>query len=156
MAELTCQNNALKAQLSQLRTGAGGDVTGTSQVATKTKEAMSAPPPASLEMRIAELNRQSAEARDKLLKLIEQQKNSLVVSPAISPITPQQGEPGRRARSMDAVTPLPQLTDSSMEETPSPGSRGSGRRSSASQRSNTSVIGSTRGGRAMAEPQWGK
>ncbi|KAG8535137.1 hypothetical protein GDO81_029339, partial [Engystomops pustulosus] len=117
---------------------------------------MSAPPPASLEMRIAELNRQSAEARDKLLKLIEQQKNSLVVSPAISPITPQQGEPGRRARSMDAVTPLPQLTDSSMEETPSPGSRGSGRRSSASQRSNTSVIGSTRGGRAMAEPQWGK
>ncbi|KAG8544059.1 hypothetical protein GDO81_023140, partial [Engystomops pustulosus] len=93
MAELTCQNNALKAQLSQLRAGAGGDITGTSQVATKTKEAMSAPPPATLEMRIAELNRQSAEARDKLLRLIEQQKNSLVVSPAISPITPQQGEP---------------------------------------------------------------
>ncbi|XP_040278799.1 spindle and centriole-associated protein 1 isoform X2 [Bufo bufo] len=144
MAELTCQNNALKAQLEQLRykTGGAGDSTDASHVTAEDKqEAPPAQSPMTLDMRIAELNRQSAEARDKLLRLIEQQKQSLVVSPAISPITPQLEEPGRRARLIDAVLPMPQFTDSSIEETPSPGS---GRRSSASQRSNSSVSGSSR------------
>ncbi|XP_044143329.1 spindle and centriole-associated protein 1 isoform X2 [Bufo gargarizans] len=143
MAELSCQNNALKAQLEQLRykTGGAGDSTDASHVTAENKEAPPAQSPVTLDMRIAELNRQSAEARDKLLRLIEQQKQSLVVSPAISPITPQLEEPGRRARLIDAVLPMPQFTDSSIEETPSPGS---GRRSSASQRSNSSVSGSSR------------
>ncbi len=41
-----------------------------------------------IEQKLQELNRQSAEARAKLLELIEQQKQStsLRVSPAISPV----------------------------------------------------------------------
>ncbi|XP_075118621.1 spindle and centriole-associated protein 1 isoform X1 [Leptodactylus fuscus] len=159
MAELSCQNNALKAQLMQLssRTGRASDSTDTSQVMAENKqEASSVQSPVTMEMRIAELNRQSAEARDKLLKLIEQQKQNLVVSPAISPITPQPEEPGRRVRLIDAVLPMPQFTDSSIEETPSPGSRGSGRRSSASQRSNSSMSVSSRGGRAAPDGPWVK
>ncbi len=43
-----------------------------------------------IEQKLQELNRQSAEARAKLLELIEQQKQStsLSVSPAISPVPP--------------------------------------------------------------------
>ncbi len=43
-----------------------------------------------IEQKLQELNRQSAEARAKLLDLIEQQKQStsLSVSPAISPVPP--------------------------------------------------------------------
>lgn len=43
-----------------------------------------------IEQKLQELNRQSAEARAKLLELIEQQKQStsLRVSPAISPVPP--------------------------------------------------------------------
>ncbi|XP_075707367.1 spindle and centriole-associated protein 1 [Rhinoderma darwinii] len=153
MAELTCQNNALKAQLKQLsyRPGRAGDNLGASQVAGENKQEVSpVRSPVTLEMRIAELNRQSAAARDKLLRLIEQQKQSQAVSPAISPITPQQEEPGRRVRAADAVLPMPQFTDSSTEWTPSPGS---GRRSSASPRSSSSATGSSRGGRAMTDGQ---
>ncbi|XP_069801620.1 spindle and centriole-associated protein 1 isoform X2 [Dendropsophus ebraccatus] len=152
MAELTCQNNALKAQLKQFSHKTGHSMDAAQEVA-ENKEAPSIQSPATLEMRIAELNRQSAEARDKLLRLIEQQKQSLVVSPAISPITPQQEESEKRVRLIDAVIPMPQFTDSSIEETPSPGSRGSGRRSSASQRSNLSVSGSSRGRRSVSDGQ---
>jgi len=43
-----------------------------------------------IEQKLQELNRQSAEARARLLELIEQQKQStsLRVSPAISPVPP--------------------------------------------------------------------
>lgn len=46
--------------------------------------------PKSLEERIAELNRQSTEARDKLLQLIDQQKLAAAdtVSQRISPVLP--------------------------------------------------------------------
>ncbi|XP_077149789.1 spindle and centriole-associated protein 1 isoform X4 [Ranitomeya variabilis] len=146
MAELTCQNNALKAQLQQF-------FSRTDSVDASQQEAPSAHSPGTLEMRIAELNRQSAEARDKLLRLIEQQKQSVVVSPAISPITPGQEESGRRARPIDAALPMPQLTDSSLEGTPP---IDSGRRSGASQRSDSSAIGSSRGRRAASDASWMK
>lgn len=44
----------------------------------------------SLEERIAELNRQSTEARDKLLQLIDQQKSAAadMVPPTLSPVPP--------------------------------------------------------------------
>lgn len=44
----------------------------------------------SLEERIAELNRQSTEARDKLLRLIDQQKLAVddMVPPMVSPVLP--------------------------------------------------------------------
>ncbi|KAG9471209.1 hypothetical protein GDO78_015503 [Eleutherodactylus coqui] len=151
MAELTCQNNALKAQLKQLgdKMGRAGNSMEASQLAAENKQEVSCiQSPVTLEMRITELNRQSVEARDKLLRLIEQQKQNLVVSPAISPITPQQEEPGRRVRQIDAVLPMLQLTDSSIGETPSPAS---GRRSSASRRSNSSVTSSSRGGRVQVK-----
>ncbi|XP_073433133.1 spindle and centriole-associated protein 1 isoform X2 [Dendrobates tinctorius] len=151
MAELTSQNSALKSQLQQFFSRT--DSVDASQVAAPDKEAPSVHSPGTLEMRIAELNRQSAQARDKLLRLIEQQKQSLVVSPAISPITPGQEESGRRARPIDAALPMPQLTDSSLEGTPP---IGSGRRSGASQRSNSSATGSSRGGRAASDASWMK
>ncbi|XP_069616634.1 spindle and centriole-associated protein 1 isoform X3 [Ranitomeya imitator] len=146
MAELTCQNNALKAQLQQF-------FSRTDSVDASQQEAPSAHSPGTLEMRIAELNRQSAEARDKLLRLIEQQKQSVVVSPAISPITPGQEDSGRRARPIDASLPMPQFTDSSLEGTPP---IDSSHRSGASQRSDSSATGSSRGRRAASEASWMK
>ncbi|XP_073526963.1 spindle and centriole-associated protein 1 isoform X1 [Phyllobates terribilis] len=150
MAELTGQNNAQKAHRREFFCRTDG--VDAAHEAAQDKEAPSAHSPGTLEMRIAELNRQSAEARDKLLKLIEQQKQSLVVSPAISPITPGQEESGRRERLIDAALPMPQLSDS-LEGTPPVGS---GRRSGASQRSNSSATGSSRGGRAASDTSWTK
>ncbi|KAM8934142.1 spindle and centriole-associated protein 1-like [Pelodytes ibericus] len=79
--------------------------------------------PSTLEMRILELNRQSTEAREKLLTLIELQKQSSVYSPAVSPITPLSNE----GKKLEVSIPMPRLNDSSLEETPSPASRSSGR-----------------------------
>ncbi|MEE6514975.1 hypothetical protein FKM82_023450 [Ascaphus truei] len=82
----------------------------------------------SLEHRIAELNRQSSEARNKLLNLIEHQKQSTVISPAISPITPQNERTGTGGRLIEVSLSMPRLPDSSLEESPSPASRTGGRR----------------------------
>ncbi|XP_068127010.1 spindle and centriole-associated protein 1 [Hyperolius riggenbachi] len=157
LAELALQNNALKDQLKQFSCktmlnpcpARSGDSETTHQPCPEVKT------PMSLEQRIAELNRQSAEARDKLLSLIEQQKQSGGVSPAISPITPQSQDSGSRGR-IDAVIPMPRLIDSSIEETPSPDSRSSGRRSSASCRSRSSVSSSYKGSRASGDVSWMK
>uniref|UniRef100_A0A8C0AUU0 Spindle and centriole-associated protein 1 n=1 Tax=Buteo japonicus TaxID=224669 RepID=A0A8C0AUU0_9AVES len=86
IAELTRQNSLIKAQLSKFR-GFSED----------TSDCLHQPDPIqnthlmvskSLEERIAELNRQSTEARDKLLQLIDQQKLAAadVVPPMISPV----------------------------------------------------------------------
>uniref|UniRef100_A0A8D0FY36 Spindle and centriole-associated protein 1 n=1 Tax=Strix occidentalis caurina TaxID=311401 RepID=A0A8D0FY36_STROC len=83
IAELTRQNSLIKAQLSKFR-GFSED----------TSDCLHQPDPnthlvvsKSLEERIAELNRQSTEARDKLLQLIDQQKlvAADTVPPMISP-----------------------------------------------------------------------
>ncbi|XP_075053529.1 spindle and centriole-associated protein 1 isoform X1 [Mixophyes fleayi] len=146
MTELTNQNNLLKAQLTQLRfnsplSAADKDRAVVLPGGSLQHSAVSVQSPMTLDMRIAELNRQSAEARDKLLSLIEQQKRNVVVSPAISPITPQREDSGGRERRIDAVVPMSRLADSSMEETPSAASRDSGRRSNTSLRSSVSLAG---------------
>lgn len=61
----------------------------------------------SLEERIAELNRQSTEARDKLLQLIDQQKlaAAAVVPPTISPVlSPSLNYPGKYPASGETKT----------------------------------------------------
>ncbi|XP_063812877.1 spindle and centriole-associated protein 1 isoform X2 [Pseudophryne corroboree] len=138
VAELTTQNNLLKAKLALFNSD--------SPLYPDDKSSVSVQSPMTAEMRIAELNRQSAEAREKLLHLIEQQKRTVAVSPAISPITPQCEDAGLRSRRVDAVIPFARLSDCSIGETPSPASGDSGKRSSASHRS-----GSSRGGRASAD-----
>ncbi|XP_072254543.1 spindle and centriole-associated protein 1 isoform X2 [Pyxicephalus adspersus] len=157
MAELTFQNNVLKAQLKQLgcNTALGSSLVKPNDGGTAVQVCAETKTPMTLEQRIAELNRQSAEARNKLLSLIEQQKQSTVVSPAISPITPQDENSGRRER-VEAVIPMPRFTDSSIEETPSPDSRSSGRRSSASHRSGSSVSSLYKGERSTGDVPWTK
>ncbi|XP_040195096.1 spindle and centriole-associated protein 1 isoform X2 [Rana temporaria] len=137
MAEMTFQNNVLKARLKEFGCNVAlspglvkpADSGATTQSSAETKQGVPlVQTPKTLEQRITELNRQSAEARNKLLSLIEQQKQSAVISPAISPITPQNEDSGKRER-IEGVIPMPRFTDFSIEETPSPDSRSSsGRR----------------------------
>ncbi|CAH2218805.1 spindle and centriole-associated 1 isoform X1 [Pelobates cultripes] len=133
MAELTQENSALKSHLKQVTKPMGKHDSPVGQTETAsplgpdtgsgTKAGMPGAVHTSLESRIAELNRQSAEAREKLLQLIDQQKQTSILSPEISPIPPQPST-GRR---LEVSIPMPCLNDSSLEETPSPASRGSSR-----------------------------
>ncbi|NWR12729.1 SPICE protein, partial [Paradoxornis webbianus] len=85
IAELTRQNALMKAQLSKFR-GVPGDKSDCLHQPDLTQDADPSPDSSqgqshvmvsrSLEERIAELNRQSTEARDKLLQLIDQQKSA--------------------------------------------------------------------------------
>uniref|UniRef100_A0A8C0TQN5 Spindle and centriole-associated protein 1 n=1 Tax=Canis lupus familiaris TaxID=9615 RepID=A0A8C0TQN5_CANLF len=102
IAELTLQNSAIKAHLNNIIEPGGEQGDGlrelnkqeTSHVSNMTTTFPAAQPliPSSMEERIAELNRQSMEARGKLLQLIEQQKliglnlSSPTVSPILSPL----------------------------------------------------------------------
>ncbi|XP_055965251.1 spindle and centriole-associated protein 1 isoform X2 [Sorex fumeus] len=101
IAELTLQNSAIKAHLNNIIPGGeqgDGPRELKKQEAGQTSDMPSTLPPAqpltpsSMEERIAELNRQSMEARGKLLQLIEQQKlisldaSSSPLSPALSPL----------------------------------------------------------------------
>ncbi|KAI6078899.1 Spindle and centriole-associated protein 1 [Aix galericulata] len=140
-AELTQQNSLIKAQLSKLRsfsedksaclhqpdsmqnTNPSSDSSQgqTHLVATK-----------SLEERIAELNRQSTEARDKLLQLIDQQKVAAadLVSPMISSVLPPSlNYTENTRRTIEVSIPVAASVDSSKEESVSPPSVTSVRRS---------------------------
>ncbi|XP_073687174.1 spindle and centriole-associated protein 1 [Garra rufa] len=111
IAELTRQNAAIRAQLGQHRPSPAGASVSREQSADRlsiTSSVVRQVSPATepqhtqqsisversstteIEQKLQELNRQSAEARAKLLELIEQQKQSasLRVSPAISPVPP--------------------------------------------------------------------
>ncbi|NXT70368.1 SPICE protein, partial [Chaetops frenatus] len=97
IAELTRQNALIKAQLSKFR-GVSGDKSDCLHQPDLTQNADPSPDSSqgqshlmvsrSLEERIAELNRQSTEARDKLLQLIDQQKSAAadMVPPMLSPV----------------------------------------------------------------------
>ncbi|XP_048385137.2 spindle and centriole-associated protein 1 [Stegostoma tigrinum] len=135
MTELQLQNSTLKAQLSQFNID---------------KLPNSAPqierfvprPCDSLQQRINELNYQSAEARSKLLKLIEQQRqiSGDSASPPISPI-PAEGiwtETGRK--SLDVLIPLPNGLDFSSESTPCPASEINSNRSTDNASRNSSSL----------------
>ncbi|XP_060092824.1 spindle and centriole-associated protein 1 [Heteronotia binoei] len=145
IAELTFQNSLIRAQLSKFlesppqagesseqpsatRNASGKEGQESSQAPSSSEE-----PPKSLDQRIAELNRQSAEARGKLLQLISQQKLATLVSvsPPISPIPSPAvtlTESGRRK--IEVTVPVAETLDSSEENIPSPASGASARRSS--------------------------
>lgn len=83
----------------------------------------------SIERRIAELNRQSAEARKKLLQLIEQQKHATAASPPISPISSQPMWSECKGKTIEVSIPGHEPADSSVCLTTSPASMANGRRS---------------------------
>ncbi|KFQ42014.1 Spindle and centriole-associated protein 1, partial [Nestor notabilis] len=141
IAELTRQNSLIKAQLSKFR----GFSEDTSYYLHQLDQIQNAnPSPASsqgqtplmasksLEERIAELDRQSTEARDKLLQLIEQQKLAAddTVPPMTSPVLPPSLNYLENARrTIEASVPVAAAMDSSKEDSVSPASMTSIRRS---------------------------
>ncbi|NXV75289.1 SPICE protein, partial [Atlantisia rogersi] len=140
IAELTRQNSLIKAQLSKFR-GLSED---TSDCLRQPDPIRNANNPdssqgqshlvaaKSLEERIAELNRQSAEARDKLLQLIDQQKSAAAdrVSPMTSPVPlPSVNYTENPRRAVEVSIPVAVATDSSKEGSISPASVTSTRRS---------------------------
>ncbi|XP_026109167.1 spindle and centriole-associated protein 1-like isoform X1 [Carassius auratus] len=147
IAELTRQNAAIRAQLGQHRPSPAGasvsrvpsaDRPSTASSVVRQVSPATEPPhtqqPISverssaieIEQKLQELNRQSAEARARLLELIEQQKQSasLRVSPAISPVPPHSSSTHTAVR---GLTPEQFLT--LPERNHSPQSSASSRRS---------------------------
>ncbi|NXE90036.1 SPICE protein, partial [Menura novaehollandiae] len=142
IAELAWQNALIKAQLSKFR-----DVSGDkSDCLHQPDQAQNADPSPdssqgqshlmvskSLEERIAELNRQSTEARDKLLQLIDQQKSAAadMVPPTLSPLLTPSLNYTENARRTSAEVPVPMAVaeDSSKDDSVSPANMTSIRRS---------------------------
>ncbi|KAM9628366.1 spindle and centriole-associated protein 1 isoform 3-T6 [Morphnus guianensis] len=141
IAELTRQNSLIKAQLSKFR-GFSEDTSDCLHQPDPIQNANPSPDSSqgqthlvvskSLEERIAELNRQSTEARDKLLQLIDQQKLAAadVVPPTISPVlSPSLNYTENARRTIDVSIPMAVAMDSSKEDSVSPASTTSIRRS---------------------------
>ncbi|NXG13518.1 SPICE protein, partial [Grallaria varia] len=134
IAELTRQNTLIKAQLSKFRAGSGD----TSDCANEPDPIQNAKPSPdssqvqtrlmaskSLEERIAELNRQSSQARDKLLQLIDQQKLAAadMVPPMLSPVQPPSlNYPENERRRAEVSVPVAVAVDSSKNNRVSPAS----------------------------------
>ncbi|NWW33002.1 SPICE protein, partial [Panurus biarmicus] len=125
IAELTRQNALIKAQLSKFR-GVPGDKSDCLHQPDLTQNADPSPDSSqgqshlmvskSLEERIAELNRQSTEARDKLLQLIDQQKAAAaaMVPPMLSPVpTPSLNYTENARRTVEVSVPMAVAMDSS-------------------------------------------
>ncbi|NXW64418.1 SPICE protein, partial [Eurystomus gularis] len=141
IAELTRQNSLIKAQLSKFR----GFSEDTSVCLQQPDSIQNANPgqdspqeqthlmiSKNLAERIAELNRQSTEARDKLLQLIDQQKLAAdnMVPPRISPVLPPSLNYTENAkRTIEVSLPMAVATDSSKEDSVSLASMTSIRRS---------------------------
>ncbi|CAN8195206.1 unnamed protein product [Coccothraustes coccothraustes] len=128
IAELTRQNALMKAQLSKFRGGPGDRSDGLHQP-DLTQNADPSPEPSqgqshlmvsrSLEERIAELNRQSTAARDKLLQLIDQQKSAAadMVPPMLSPVpTPSMNYTENARRTAEVSVPMTVAMDSSKDD----------------------------------------
>ncbi|XP_040563123.1 spindle and centriole-associated protein 1 isoform X2 [Gallus gallus] len=141
IAELTRQNSIIKAQLSKFRSFSE-DVSDCLPQPDPMQNSNSCPDssqgqahrvvPKSLEERIAELNRQSTEARDKLLQLIDQQKLAAAdtVSQRIPPVlSPARSYTEDARRTIEVSVPVAASVDSSKEDSVSPGSVTSMRRS---------------------------
>ncbi|XP_074008099.1 spindle and centriole-associated protein 1 [Numenius arquata] len=142
IAELTRQNSLIKAQLSKFR-GFSEDISDCLHQPDSIPNANSSPDSSqgqthlvvskSLEERIAELNRQSTEARDKLLQLIEQQKlvAANMVPPMISsPVLPPSLNYTEHARkTIEVSIPVAVAMDSYKEDSVSPASMTSIKRS---------------------------
>ncbi|XP_074839681.1 spindle and centriole-associated protein 1 isoform X2 [Carettochelys insculpta] len=160
IAELTMQNSIMKAQLSKFRDCSQKAADGLHQEMPKQNtntslglavqgQGQTLPEePKSLEERIAELNRQSAEARDKLLQLIDQQKSAAVnpISPAVSPILPPPVNwPEKVKRTTEVSIPVAETMDSSRGDTPSPASGISIKRSTGASSKTCSPLSTTSG-----------
>ncbi|XP_009100847.3 spindle and centriole-associated protein 1 isoform X1 [Serinus canaria] len=128
IAELTRQNALMKAQLSKFR-GGPGDRSDCLHQPDVTQNADPSPDPSqgqshlvvsrSLEERIAELNRQSTAARDKLLQLIDQQKSAAadMVPPMLSPVpTPSLNYTENTRRTVEVSVPMTVAMDSSKDD----------------------------------------
>ncbi|XP_063250081.1 spindle and centriole-associated protein 1 isoform X2 [Prinia subflava] len=127
IAELTRQNALIKAQLSKFR-GVPGDKSDYLHQPALTQNADPSPDSSqgqghlmvsrSLEERIAELNRQSTEARDKLLQLIDQQKSAAaadMVPPMLSPVpSPSLNYTENARRTVEVSVPV--AVDSSKDD----------------------------------------
>ncbi|XP_062984977.1 spindle and centriole-associated protein 1 isoform X6 [Elgaria multicarinata webbii] len=144
ITELTLQNSVIKAQLSafghcheeawdslhqpvQMQDGSVVEGQENGEAVSSLKEL-----PKSLDERIAELSRQSAEARGKLLLLTSQQKLStfISVSPPVSPIlSPPVNVIENGRRTIEVSSPVAETLDSSKEDTFSSASGTSARRS---------------------------
>ncbi|XP_049566266.1 spindle and centriole-associated protein 1 isoform X2 [Orcinus orca] len=158
IAELTLQNSAIKAHLNNI-IGPGGEQgdglrefnkqeTSHASDMTSTFPAVQPLTPSSMEERIAELNRQSMEARGKLLQLIEQQK--LVglnpSSPPVSPIRSPLGawtEGGKRT--IEVSIPVAEAPESSKCSIVSPTSGLNSRRSPGATSNSCSPLNATSG-----------
>ncbi|XP_026960699.1 spindle and centriole-associated protein 1 isoform X2 [Sagmatias obliquidens] len=158
IAELTLQNSAIKAHLNNI-IGPGGEQGDglrefnkqeTSHASNMTSSFPAVQPltPSSMEERIAELNRQSMEARGKLLQLIEQQK--LVglnpSSPPVSPIRSPLGawtEGGKRM--IEVSIPVAEAPESSKCSIVSPTSGLNSRRSPGATSNSCSPLNATSG-----------
>ncbi|XP_069777396.1 spindle and centriole-associated protein 1 [Narcine bancroftii] len=118
ITELQLQNSALKAHLEQFQ------VDKLSHPAPQIEKIIPSTSD-SLQQRIAELNHQSAEARSKLLQLIEQQRqiSSESVSPTISPIPSEVMATRTATRTLEVLIPHPSGLDSSTGSTPSPANK---------------------------------
>ncbi|NXT09089.1 SPICE protein, partial [Prunella fulvescens] len=128
IAELTRQNALIKAQLSKFR-GGPEDRSDCLRQPDLTQNADPRPDSSqgqshlmvsrSLEERIAELNRQSTEARDKLLQLIDQQKAAAadMVPPMLSPVpTPSLNYTENARRTVEVSVPMAVAADSSKDD----------------------------------------
>ncbi|NXI74756.1 SPICE protein, partial [Anseranas semipalmata] len=141
IAELTRQNSLIKAQLSRFRSFSEDtndclhqpDLMQNANPSSDTSQGQThLVVPKSWEERIAELNRQSTEARDKLLQLIDQQKLAAAdtVSPLISPVQPPSLNYTENARrTIEVSIPVAASMDSCKEDSVSPASITSVRRS---------------------------
>ncbi|NXP05335.1 SPICE protein, partial [Thinocorus orbignyianus] len=155
IGELTRQNSLIKAQLSKFRSFSE-DTSDCLYQPDSIPDANSSPDSSqrqthpvasrSLEERIAELNRQSTEARDKLLQLIEQQKLVAVdmVPRMISPVLPPSLNYTENARkTIEVSLPVAVATDSSKENSVSPASMTSIRRSASDSSKPSSPLSTT-------------
>ncbi|NWX36767.1 SPICE protein, partial [Notiomystis cincta] len=128
IAELTRQNALIKAQLSKFR-GVSGEKSDCLHQPDLTQNADPSPDSSqgqshlmvsrSLEERIAELNRQSTEARDKLLHLIDQQKSAAAgtVPPVLSPVpAPSLSYTENARRTVEVSVPVAVAVDSSKDD----------------------------------------
>ncbi|NXM54598.1 SPICE protein, partial [Illadopsis cleaveri] len=128
IAELTRQNALMKAQLSKFR-GVPGDKSDCLHQPNLTQNTDPSPDSSqgqshamvsrSLEERIAELNRQSTEARDKLLQLIDQQKSAAadMGPPMLSSVpTPSLNYTENARRTVEVSVPVTVAVDSSKDD----------------------------------------
>uniref|UniRef100_A0A8B9BA52 Spindle and centriole-associated protein 1 n=1 Tax=Anser brachyrhynchus TaxID=132585 RepID=A0A8B9BA52_9AVES len=127
IAEITRQNSLIKSQLSKLKSFSEDRSTCLHQPDSmqNTNPSSDSSQGQSLEERIAELNRQSTEARDKLLQLIDQQKVAAadLVSPMISSVLPPSLNYTENARkTIEVSIPVAASMDSSKEDSVSPAS----------------------------------